>query len=562
VGLPDGGHVPYSPVATARTFDAGMGLRQRSAAALTHPLTLAGLALFILNDLALKALWPDAWLTGKLSDLGFVVIASPLLAFLLSLAARHRAQWERAAFLVAYAGLPILYAAFNTFPAVHDPIIGTLSLVRGGPTYSPLDLTDSLVIAPGLALALWVWRRPVPPATVRRRLALVVAAVAALASIASSGPETELGVRFEQGSVDTPDGRYWVSGSDVFEDGEVVYSTDHFWEDENLWLQARSTWRLDERELTTRPYGIIVDEAGNVVVGMGIQGVLIRTPDGEWRPTADGRFRPVDFSPAGKFRALFSDGPAWGVALALSTSALVVAILIADFRLRRLWMVLPGLVLAVLSGALWLVFFSLVASFSGGNLAAPLVVVLIAGPISALVMLALAGLERTRQVLQYGLGIAALLLSIAAVRAFADYHEIRFAGGEMVVLVDLWSGTAFDTGEGEENMAMAMAGLGLGMTVVAGSLRRRRHWRAAALAFLGVAAAVFAALLWWLFLDAGLTFAKVAMGVIAALVAVYLGVHLRSRPEDDAGDPSPPPPEQPRVFLSRGRSTPPFLRPR
>ena len=57
-------------------MDANTSFRQRTAAALTHPATLGAVALFLLNDLVLKPAWPDAWLTGKLSDLAFVVFAS------------------------------------------------------------------------------------------------------------------------------------------------------------------------------------------------------------------------------------------------------------------------------------------------------------------------------------------------------------------------------------------------------------------------------------------------------------------------------------------------------
>lgn len=101
-------------------------MRLRSAAALTHPVTLAALATLLVNDVVFKAAWPDAWLTGKLSDLAWVVFASPLLAFALSPMARG-ALGERVVFAAAYVGLPLLYAAFNTFAAVHDPIIGALS---------------------------------------------------------------------------------------------------------------------------------------------------------------------------------------------------------------------------------------------------------------------------------------------------------------------------------------------------------------------------------------------------------------------------------------------------
>ncbi len=43
------------------------GFRQRCASALTHPITVVALATLLLNDLLFKAIWPDAWVTGKLS---------------------------------------------------------------------------------------------------------------------------------------------------------------------------------------------------------------------------------------------------------------------------------------------------------------------------------------------------------------------------------------------------------------------------------------------------------------------------------------------------------------
>ena len=97
----------------------GVNFRTRCASALTHPATVAALVTLLLNDVVFKAMWPDAWVTGKLSDLAWVVFALPLLAFLLSLFTRGHEFAARAAFLSAYAGLPLLYAAFNTFEPVH-----------------------------------------------------------------------------------------------------------------------------------------------------------------------------------------------------------------------------------------------------------------------------------------------------------------------------------------------------------------------------------------------------------------------------------------------------------
>lgn len=124
--------------------------------------------MLLLNDVAFKSVWPGSWATGKLSDLAWVVFASPLLGFLLSLVSRGNRTAERTAFLAAYVGLPLLYAAFNTLAPLHDWILRVLSLASGGTTGSPLDATDSLVIPFGLGVAVWVWRRRVASVTSRQ----------------------------------------------------------------------------------------------------------------------------------------------------------------------------------------------------------------------------------------------------------------------------------------------------------------------------------------------------------------------------------------------------------
>ena len=120
--------------------------RGHCASAVTHPVTVAALVVLLLNDALFKALWPDSWVTGKLSDLAWVVFASPLLAFVLSLFLGRSVFGRRAAIIIAYVGCRLLYAAFNTFEPIHDRILWGLSLVAGGTAGSPLDPTDSLVI--------------------------------------------------------------------------------------------------------------------------------------------------------------------------------------------------------------------------------------------------------------------------------------------------------------------------------------------------------------------------------------------------------------------------------
>ncbi|MCY4530455.1 MAG: hypothetical protein OXD46_15685 [Chloroflexi bacterium] len=348
---------------------------RRCTAALTHPVTVGALGLLLLNDLVFKALWSNPWTTGKLSDLAWVVFASPLLAFLLSPIARGSRTAERIVFVTAYAGLPVLYAAFNTFPVVHDVILWALSFAGGTGPGAPHDPTDSLVIPFGLAIAVWVWRRDPPVSnSLRMRFGLLTAGVAALASVATSPIEPEAGVtavevepdgkivavRDESAakSVETPRGTYSIEGSSIMRthNGEraVAYSARYLREPGNINLQRHVTRDLGPREITTEPYSIIYDErSGNVVVAMGLQGAVVGTPDGQWNRVAVGSFAPTDFSIVTKV-LLLREWELWLVALALAFSFTALAMALAEpgsYRLVKTVIVVVGTIAAVVAGA-------------------------------------------------------------------------------------------------------------------------------------------------------------------------------------------------------------------
>ena len=339
--------------------------RQRCASALTHPATVVALAVLLLNDVLFKSLWPGSWWTGKLSDLAWMVFAPPLLAFLLSFITRRNPRVEKASWVAAYIGLPLLYAAFNTFEPIHDWILRGLSIASGGTAGSPLDVTDSLVIPFGMGIAVWVWRqRVVGPATQRLRWGLLVAGVAALASVATSEPPRDPGITrvgvsaegtiYAGGSwpgpyashdgglnwtvdstadssatkwalldADTPRGRYVIHGSRIMRadaDGrsEQVYSTAYLRKAGNVWVQKHESGLLFAEELATRPLGIVHDPStGNLIVAMGRQGVLVGTQDGRWERFAVGGYSPTDFSFASKTRLLLSRFDFWALAVAL-----------------------------------------------------------------------------------------------------------------------------------------------------------------------------------------------------------------------------------------------------
>ena len=331
-----------------------------------HPVTLAALAVLLVNDLLFKAMWPGAWIPGKLSDLAWMVFAPPLLAYILPFATLGRAQGQRAAFAAAYAGLPLLYAAFNTFQPVHDATLRLLGFIGGDGPRSPLDPTDSLVIPLAVAAALWVWRRPPMEAeTIRTRLVLLVVAVFALASVATSY-QTDWGITkvgrtasgtlgagvspsylagdgtyegyesldggltwaarrmvvplerqewqdWDEREVREPSGAYFkvdapyiIRAYEGQSDREVVYSYEYLLSGGNRWMQALDKRDVENRVIATRALDLFYDDqTGNLIVAMGLQGVVVVAPDGTSTRVAVGRYSPTDFSFGSKVRTFF-----------------------------------------------------------------------------------------------------------------------------------------------------------------------------------------------------------------------------------------------------------------
>ena len=340
--------------------------RGRCESALTHPVPLASLGLLLLNDLALKSLWPSAWTTGKLSDFAWMVFAPPLLAYLLSFATRGRPQAERTAFAAAYVGLPLFYAAFNTFPALHGAVMATLLPLTGSNAGSPLDSTDSVVIPFAAAAALWVWHRSskgVPTRKHRTSLGLLAAVIASLATVATSpipvsGTEWLVGVdgqgavvidaandsvyssadggltweravpivppiSWGRRQVETPRGTYTLEGHAVVRvrEGEApvqVYSAPNPRTEPERWMLRYATGqrrddaarRYNQEPLDlpgTEPVSIVYHPAtGNVIVSVGLEGVFVGDGTGNWQRVAVGKYVPTSYATTDRIRALFA----------------------------------------------------------------------------------------------------------------------------------------------------------------------------------------------------------------------------------------------------------------
>ena len=368
-------------IGTERTF------YQRCASALTHPATITALVLLFINDLALKPLWSDPWTTGKVSDFAWTVFASPLLAFILSLVARDGMKRQRAAFISAYIGLPILYVAFNTFASVHDFISRLLMLATGAAEGSPLDATDSLVIPLGLGVALWVWRRPVArPGSLRVRLALLAAAVATLATLATPAPydhypDGRLGHLDDETiywnstwpQITTDGGLTWQDAWDVLERlpdrdsvrwggnqaqipkglyeierDSIVRVTDSGKEAIFSFLEDESDKRffdyLDRRfgcgyQLpcpSYYPINMVYDErTSNVIVSMGYDSVMVSEGSGDWKQVAAFQnATPRNPSTSHKLSTVFDHSLFWWVAASVSVSGIAVPLALSRFSTK------------------------------------------------------------------------------------------------------------------------------------------------------------------------------------------------------------------------------------
>ena len=544
--------------------------RKRCASALAHPATIASLAILLLNDVAFKAMWPDSWVTGKLSDLAWMVFAPPLLAFLLSFPAGRSAFGQRATVFISFVALPLLYAAYNSFETLHNVILQGLSIASGGVAGSPLDVTDSLVIPFGVGIALWVWRLDAPNTdSLRLRCGLLVAGVAALASVATSYPERDFGIvdlgisengtihsgqgihggrsqyrssdgglswasssgdpgqiEWGEASVQTPRGMYVIQGPDIVmvdADGlpQVAYSTAFMQENRNVWAQEHATTRLDARKITTMPLSIVYDErSGNLIAAMGIQGVVVGAPDGVWTPYAVGRSSPVDFSFSGKTSLLLSNGVFWAMAVALSVSMCGIVLVASRYR-RSEMPVLAGTVLIALALLVGLpallvatgqesILDRIVNLFGGASSPAVLLVLLVGGVIGISFLPKESALRKNAVLV---LGILALLASGALVFVF---------GGSNADPTSIYPLGA---------IVLAIAAYVLGLSVLAISRRELRRWRPVIPTFLGMILLIVLTFMMWLHLDIPMTLAKASAIALVCLAAVVLFGYIKGNEE-------------------------------
>ena len=134
-------------------------------------------------------------------------------------------------------------------------------------------------------------------------------------------------------AVDTPRGSYRIDGADIqlhTPDGEyqTVYSATHLESPSNQWLQYQKLQGDTGPDInpSSGPRSITYDpSSGNVIVAMGVLGVVVGTPDGSWTTVEVGGFRPINFSGLTRVGALLSSLDLWVAVFAFSFSMIAIA---------------------------------------------------------------------------------------------------------------------------------------------------------------------------------------------------------------------------------------------
>src|SRR5690606_31701861 len=331
----------------------GNGAYRRAFASLAHPLTISAVVLLLTNDFIFRRLWPS-WVTGKLGGAAWLVFAPLMLAAVLAwvIPARMPRQ-EQIVGGLAFGLTGLTFALIKGVPAIHAAALPVIEALTGAPSQLLADPTDLLTL-PALLAGWAVWQacdpakpRPLP------RYGVTVLALAALATLANS-PAPNYGIECieqpEPGLLVTRSS--WAQfGSYASRDGglrweplepgqfeptgcnrhrepwevsvpgspEIVYRAEpgvgieRSADGGETWVrevdlrgsEARSAFQAQAGNSSTiaipGPLDLIVDaETGNVVAAMGHDGVLTRTPDGEWHRVAVGPYEPAEIDTAGK----------------------------------------------------------------------------------------------------------------------------------------------------------------------------------------------------------------------------------------------------------------------
>ena len=343
---------------------------------LAHPLSLACIALLLFNDHLLKVAAPS-WLTGKLSDFSGLFFFPYLLVA--AFGGRSPARSKNLPWLLSSLFTALIFILIKTCPPVNALAVRLLSALWHAPVQVMLDPTDLLALAVLLPSG-WLWRQQTdaplatqPARPTPRQLAAL--ALGALAVLATSPPLIDEGLtsvcyypemspvglvaRSGYATYRSIDGGITWQEQDhlTVERGKLVCSPQNFYGPVVEWscpdnpaeiyrydpsqgiLRSQDggqNWSLDlpltlpsqaqqlyhqaqypDGEFSSGPQdALCVEQTGSWLLAVGLEGLLQRSPQGEWQWLAVGPYRRVD--PPGLHLLSLLSGEFWvGLWLAL-----------------------------------------------------------------------------------------------------------------------------------------------------------------------------------------------------------------------------------------------------
>ncbi|MBN1371706.1 MAG: hypothetical protein JW987_07170 [Anaerolineaceae bacterium] len=365
---------------------------QRSLRCLQHPISWMSIGLLLVNDHLLKGLFPGV-ITGKLSDFAGLFFFPFLVALgLAMLTSRWKLNPRRLGGL-AFLVTGLLFVLIKVFPPINLAAETWLSAVYGRPIAvapDPGDLLALLALVP--AWRLWLC----PPEVNRKRTAALALGMASLACLATAPAMMDAGIyHFAvkpedsslvtwtcNGSYVSLDGGYtWAEQGEGWQAGEIERSEPEIptqWDlaDPNdsrvvyrfvpgqsisrsqdgglAWEEEFRSTPLTEGQqdyytsitfacittLQQGPLNAVFDpKTQNLVIGMGHEGVLVRSPEGGYTWAAVDKYRQIGpHNPRLIAKATLRELLA---ALSLGCCLVLVIGLIINKRLGWLFLVIP-----------------------------------------------------------------------------------------------------------------------------------------------------------------------------------------------------------------------------